>query len=146
MKNKRICVFCGEKPGPFRSSNIICGGTYQVCCIACEEEIKQLNELEQCKRALQLGLAETPDALEERIDVLSNAEAHRPSCLRCGTLLRFGSTQHLDNTPFGDNIFRDPLDVVPAFCSSCGKIEFFNPDFLNKNKYTAYLLELDTTV
>lgn len=144
MRNKRICVFCGEKPAPFRSSNFICGGTYQVCCISCEKELGQLPELEQCRRALRLGLAETPELLDERIDILTNAESHRPKCLRCGQAIKFGAVQHLDNTPLNDGIFSDTFDVVPAFCKSCGKIEFFDPEFLNRSKYTAYLIALDS--
>ena len=144
MRDKRICVFCGKKPAPFRSSNIVCGGTLQVCCISCEGELRSLNELEQCKRALRLGLADTPKKLEERIDVLSNAESHRHECLRCGAKLTYGAVQHLDNTPLNDSIFSSTFDVVPAFCSSCGRIEFFDPNFLNRNKYTAYLIELDS--
>ena len=144
MKNKRICVFCGEKPGPFRSSNVVCGGTLQVCCLSCEEELRSLTELEQCKRALRLGLADMPKKLEDRIDVITNAEAHRHECLRCGAKLTYGTVQHLDNSPLNDGIFSGTFDVVPAFCSSCGKIEFFDPVFLEQNKYTAYLLELDS--
>ena len=144
MKNKRICVFCGEKPGPFRSSNFICGGTLQVCCVSCEEELRSLTELEQCKRALRLGLAETPEKIEERIDVITNAEAHRHECQRCGAKLTYGSVQHLDNTPLNDGIFNGTFDILPAFCESCGKIELFDPKFLNRNKYIQHLIDLDS--
>lgn len=144
MKNKRVCVFCGEKPAPFRSSEIVCGGTYQLCCIPCEEELRQLNELEQCRRALRLGLANEPEKLAERIDVLTNAELHRHKCLRCGAAVTYGTVQHLDNTPLNDSVFHGSLDVVPAFCKSCGKMEFFHPEFFRKNKYLACLIELDT--
>ena len=144
MNHKRICVFCGEKPGLFRSSNIVCGGTLQVCCIPCEEEMRTLSELEQCKRALRLRLADMPEKLEERIDILTNAEAHRHTCLRCGAKLTYGSVQHLDNSPLNDSLFSDMLDVVPVFCKTCGKIEFFDPDYLMQNKYIAHLIELDS--
>lgn len=144
MRDKRICVFCGTKPAPFRSSNIVCGGTLQVCCISCEDEVRSLSELEQCKRALRLGLADTPKKLEERIDILSNAESHRHKCLRCGAKLTYGAVQHLDNSPLSDGIFTGTFDVVPAFCTSCGRIEFFDPKFLNRNKYISHLIELDS--
>ena len=144
MKDKRICVFCGKKPAPFRSSNIVCGDTLQVCCISCENEVRTLSELEQCTRALRLGLADAPHKLKERIDILTNAETHRHKCLRCGAELTYGAVQHLDNSPLNDGIFGGTFDVVPAFCVSCGKIEFFAPEFLKRNKYTAYLIELDS--
>ena len=144
MRDKRICVFCGKKPAPFRSSNIVCGGTLQVCCISCEEEVRALSELEQCRYALRLGLAETPEKLEDRIDILTNAEAHRHKCLRCHEKLTYGGVQHLDSSPLNDSIFSNTFDVIPAFCRSCGRIELFNPGFLKRNKYTAYLIELDT--
>ena len=144
MKNKRICVFCGKKPSPFRSSNIVCGGTLQVCCVSCEDEIRALSELEQCQRALRLGLADSPKKLDERIDVLTNAEEHRHKCLRCGTKLTYGAVQHLDNTPLNDGIFSGTFDIIPAFCISCGRVEFFDPDFLQRNKYTAHLIDLDS--
>ena len=57
MTNKKVCIFCGEKTGLFRASNIVCGGTLQLCCVSCENELKELTELEQCHRALRLGLA-----------------------------------------------------------------------------------------
>ena len=32
MANDKICVFCGEKTGAFRTTYVICGGAYQTCC------------------------------------------------------------------------------------------------------------------
>lgn len=144
MANKKVCIFCGEKPGLFRASNIVCGGTLQLCCVSCENELKELTELEQCHRALRLGLAEDQEKIEARIDVLTNSETHRPMCMRCNTKLKFGREQRLDNTPLGDGIFSDTFDVVPAYCSTCGKIEFYSPDFIRRNQYLAHLVAADT--
>lgn len=67
MANDSICVFCGQKPGTFRSTGIVCAGTYQVACRDCEKELKYLDEVELCQRALTRGLAEKPERLRERI-------------------------------------------------------------------------------
>ena len=145
MENKKVCIFCGEKPGLFGKASIVCGGTIQFCCSGCEHELKQLDELEQCRRALRLGLAEDQEKRNARIEVLTNAEAHRPACLRCNTKLKYRREQHLDNTPGRDGIFSETFDVIPAFCSTCGKIEFFDPDHLRRNPYLSHLIAVDTT-
>lgn len=139
-----VCVFCGQKPGTFRSTTISCGGTIQTACKACEKELKDLDEVEICRRALVRGLAEKPDRLKDRIELITEAENHRPQCLRCGSKLVFGEVQELDNNPMHDTIFDEPFEVLPACCGSCGKYEFYNPAILRKNKYLAYLLRKDT--
>ena len=85
MANDNLCVFCGQKPGTFRSTTVACGNTVQVSCKACEKELKDLDEMEVCRRALIRGIAENPDRIRERIELLSEAENHRPKCLRCGS-------------------------------------------------------------
>ena len=65
MANDKICVFCGEKTGAFRTTYIICGGAYQTCCKECAKEVNDLTQYEQCRRALKLGLASYPEMLEK---------------------------------------------------------------------------------
>lgn len=144
MANDNICVFCGQKPGAFRSTTVFCGGTWQPACKACEKELKELDELELCRRALLRGMAVEPERLHKRIELITNAESHRPKCLRCGTGLRFMKVQQLDNSPLRDSVFREPFSVRPAYCESCGKYEFYHPQFVRSNKYLAYLIEQDT--
>ena len=144
MANDSICVFCGQKPGTFRSTTVSCGGTIQVACKACEKELKDLDEVEVCRRALIRGMAENPDRLKARIELITEAENHRPKCLRCGANLSFMKVQELDNSPMQDSIFKDPFEVLPAYCESCGKYEFYNPDVIRKNKHLAYLIWKDT--
>lgn len=144
MANDSICVFCGQKPGAFRSTTIQCGSTIQFACKACEKELKDLDDAEKCRRALIRGLAEQPDKLRERIELITEAENHRPACLRCGTKLVFGDVEELDNTPMRDNFMSSTFDVLPAYCESCGKYEFYNPTIVRKNKYLAYLIWKDT--
>ena len=139
-----VCVFCGQKPGAFRSTTVACGYTVQVACKACEKELKELDELEVCRRALIRGIAEKPDRIRERIELITEAENHRPKCLRCGCGLTFMDVQELDNTPMQDSVFTDPFEVLPAYCESCGKYEFYNPVIVCKNKYLAYLIWKDT--
>ena len=139
-----VCVFCGQKPGTFRSTTVICGGTVQTACKTCEKELKDLEEIEVCRRALARGMAENPDRLRERIDLITEAENHRPKCLRCGTNLTFIKVQPLDNSPLKDSIFKEPFEVLPAYCVACGKYEFYNPDIIRKNKYLAHLIYKDT--
>ena len=140
MDNEKVCVFCGEKLGFFHSAYISCAGTYQPCCKNCQQELNDLNEEEQCRRALKLGLADQPEKLKPFIEVASNAEAHRPACLRCGAKLRFQTVEHLNNNSFHD---WSTFDVLPAYCESCGRYEFFKPEFVEKNVYLAHLLKTD---
>ena len=139
-----LCVFCAQKPGTFRATTVACGSTVQVACKACEKELKDLDEVDVCRRALIRGIAENPDRIRERIELITEAENHRPKCLRCGANLSFMKVQELDNSPMRDTIFKEPFEVLPAFCESCGKFEFYNPVIIRKNKYLAHLIWKDT--
>lgn len=143
MEKDKVCVFCGQKPGSFRSTSILCGNTYQFACKACEKELKDLDDAERCRRALVRGLAEKPEKLRERIALISEAEKHRPICLRCGAKLKFGKVEALDNSPLRDGPLNSTFDVLPACCESCGKYEFYDPVIARKNKYLAYLIHKD---
>ena len=144
MGNDGICVFCGQKPGTFRSTTVQCANTWQFACKACEKELKDLDEAELCRRALVRGIAEDPERLRARIALITEAENYRPKCLRCGSELTFMDVQELDNSPMRDTIFKDSFEVLPAYCTSCGKYEFFNPTVVRKNKHLAYLIWKDT--
>ena len=139
-----LCIFCGQKSGTFRSTTLACGSTIQVACKACEKELKDLDEVEVCRRALVRGIAENPERIRARIELLTEAENHRPKCLRCSTNLTFLKVQELDNSPMRDSIFKEPFEVLPAYCTACGKYEFYNPDVIRKNKYLAHLVNKDT--
>ena len=139
-----LCIFCGQKPGTFRSTTLACGSTIQVACKACEKELKDLDEVEVCRRALVRGIAENPERIRARIELLTEAENHRPKCLRCSTNLTFLKVQELDNSPMRDSLFKEPFEVLPAYCVACGKYEFYNPDIIRKNKYLAHLIYKDT--
>ena len=139
-----LCIFCGQKPGTFRSTTLTCGSTIQVACKACEKELKDLDEVEVCRRALVRGIAENPERIRARIELLTEAENHRPKCLRCSTNLTFLKVQELDNSPMRDSIFKEPFEVLPAYCTACGIYEFYNPDVIRKNKYLAHLVNKDT--
>ena len=139
-----LCIFCGQKPGTFRSTTLACGSTIQVACKACEKELKDLDEVEVCRRALVRGIAENPERIRARIELLTEAENHRPKCLRCSTNLTFLKVQELDNSPMRDSIFKEPFEVLPAYYTACGKYEFYNPDVIRKNKYLVHLVNKDT--
>ena len=139
-----LCVFCGQKPGTFRSTTVACGNTIQVACKSCEKELKGLDEAEICRKALIRGLSEHPERIKARIEILTEAENHRPKCLRCGTSLSFMKVQELDNSPMRDSIFKEPYEVLPAYCESCGKFQFYNPVIIRKNKYLAHLIWKDS--
>lgn len=144
MEKENICVFCGEKLGRFRSTTVQCGNTWQPACKACGKEVEELSELELCQRALVRGIAEEPERLRARIELLTEAENHRPSCLRCGGKLVFETVQSLDNSPMRDSLFEDAFEVLPAYCASCGKYEFYAPHIVRKNKFLAHLIRKDT--
>lgn len=145
MASENICVFCGEKLGLFNSATIFCADIQQPCCKECAKELRDLSEVERCRRALRLGHAEYSQMLEERIELITTAEEHRPVCLRCGAKLTFGDVQTLDNSPMRDSIFQDTFDVLPAYCQSCGKMEFYHPHYVSQNKYISYLIDKDTS-
>ena len=146
MANDELCVFCGQKPGIFRDTTVRCGNTWQFACMACEKELMPLSELDRCRRALIRGIAVEPERLRERIELITEAENHRPKCLRCGNGLTFMDEQELDNSPMRDSIFKEGFEVLPAYCTSCGKYEFYNPMVIRKNKYLIYLISKDTQV
>lgn len=144
MANHENCVFCGEKLSFFHSYTMHCAGSRYPCCKNCANELQEASEEELCRRALRLGLVQPPDRLEERLALLTEAEEHRPACLRCGVKLKFGRVQQLDNTPIRDGMFTETFDVQPAYCEACGKIEFYHPDYVARNKFWAFLAEKDT--
>ena len=144
MANDKICVFCGEKLSVFRASHIECAGTYQVCCKECAKELKGLSEEELCSRALQLGYAHQPEIIQSRIELITKAEELRPTCLRCGGKMKFEEVQCFDNTPLIDSVLLDGFEVVPVYCESCGKYEFYKYDVVKNNQYFLYLIDKDT--
>ena len=144
MANDNICVVCGDKVGTLRYTTVCIAATWQVCCRDCAKELKELGEDDQCRRALRLGYAQLPERLEARIKLISEAEEHRPSCLRCGAKLKFAPVQCLDNSPVRDSIFSDVFELQPAYCKSCGKYEFYHPGITSKDPFIAYLIEKDT--
>lgn len=144
MANDKICVFCGTQLGLFNDTTVQCGNTWQSSCKSCEKELKDLPELELCQRALVRGLAAEPERLRKRIELISEAENHRPKCLRCGGEMTFMRTQSLDNSPYRDSILKESFEVLPAYCASCGKYEFYHPGIVRKNKFLAHLIHKDT--
>lgn len=144
MANENICVFCGEKLSMFRITGITCGNTYQPCCKDCAKELGELSEEELCRRALRLGYAQHPEMLEKQIELITTAEEHRPSCLQCGGKLKFESVQYLDNSPMRDSVFSEGFEVLPAYCESCGKYEFYKPAVATQNRFLEYLIQKDT--
>lgn len=145
MANEYFCVFCGEKLGMFNSASFACADVYQPCCKNCAKELKELSEEDQCRRALQRGCAQQPEKIEQRIELITTAEEHRPSCTQCGGKLIFESVQYLDNSPMRDSTFSEGFEVLPAYCESCGKYEFYKPAVTNKNRFIAYLIRKDTS-
>ena len=145
MANENICVFCGEKLGLFNSVSIACAGIDQPCCKDCAKDLKNLSEEDQCRRALRLGHAHCPEKLEERLELITTAEVHRPVCSRCGGKMIFESVQYLDNSPMRDSVFSEGFEVLPVYCESCGKYEFYKPDITDKNRFITYLIGKDTS-
>ena len=143
MANDDRCVFCGQKVGTFRSTNVLCGETYQLSCKDCAREMESLPHIDRCRRALQRGLANRPELLREYIEVTQSAEDHRPTC-GCGGKLRFMEEQNFDNTPHGDSLFHGCFTVLPGYCTTCGRFAFFHPETVRSNPFLAHLIEKDT--
>ena len=144
MANDDRCVFCGKPVGTFRSTNVLCGETYQLSCRDCAKELEPLDHTERCRRALLRGLAYRPEQLRQHIQVSAEAEAHRPKCLRCGGRMIFMQEQYFDNTPHGDSVFHGAFEVLPAWCEGCARFEFFNPTAARRNPFLAHLIQKDT--
>ena len=143
MANDKVCVFCGEKLGFFSTGGFTCGGVWQPVCKTCAAEVWELSEVEQCRRALKLGLALQPEQLESFIALSEEAEARRPACLRCGKKLKFLPMQRLDNTPLLDSLMASFFSVQPARCEGCGKLELYDPDILEKDPVMVQLIKTD---
>ena len=143
MAEMKICVFCGQRPGPFQATDVQCGPTWQTACKSCAKEVKELGEQELCRRALRLGYAQNAQKIEQRLAVLTEAEDHRPLCLRCGKPLYFMATQTLDASPMRDGLLARTFDVLPAVCNACGRLEFYDPNLARKDKYIAHLIWKD---
>ena len=140
MANERNCVFCGEKLGLLQFNDIRCADTLQPCCKSCAGEMEKIGETERCRRALRLDYAVNPEKLQAYLDMHEKAEAARPVCGHCGTKLRFMAPQYLDNSPVGSSRFA----VIPAYCETCGKCEFYLPEIVKKNAYLDFLICSDT--
>ena len=52
--------------------------------------------------------------------------------------------QELDNSAMKDSVFAGTFDILPAYCESCGKYEFYNPAIIRQDKYLSYLIWKDT--
>ena len=133
MANDTRCVFCGKSISPFRSTNVLCGKTYEPSCLDCSKEMEPRPHLDRCRRALQRGLANQPELLREYIEVCESAEERRPKCLRCGgEMLRRGRQQFKlgEETFFFSDINRlasGSMTLEILRCESCGKMEFYDP-------------------
>ena len=146
MKNDNICVFCGEKLSAYSSTAVSCADTYQSSCKNCAKKLKNLSEEEICRRALKLGFAQRSEKIEARVELLTKAEDYRPACLRCGAKMKFEVVQRLDNTPVGDGIMSlRGFEVLPAYCESCGRYEFYKFDILKNREYILCLIRKDTS-
>lgn len=141
---KEVCVFCGEEVGYMRNEYVNCGPVCECACKRCAREVKEVSEVERCRRALQRGLSTSRKPLEEYIAMVEGAEEARPACLRCGAKLKFGEMQTLDNSPYRDGLLSSSFDVVPAYCTGCGKMELYHPAYLSGNKLLSYLVKKDT--
>lgn len=141
---KEVCVFCGSEVSYMRSDYVSCGPVNQFACKACAKELKDLSALERCRRALQRGITEAKQTIEEYITMVETAEEARPACLRCGEKLRFGEVQTLDNSPYRDGLLSNTFNILPAYCHNCGKMEIYNPAYIGNNKLLSYLVKKDT--
>ena len=144
MATNDRCVFCGKPVGGLRSTNVLCGSIYQCSCRDCAREMEPLDHADRCRRALLRGLADRPEKLQTYLRVQAEAEEHRPKCTACGGRMIFMPVQHFDNTPHSDSLFHGSFQVLPAWCESCARFEFFNPAAVQKNPFLAHLMETDS--
>lgn len=143
MANDSVCIFCGEKPGMFKSDSVIVGGTTQLCCKSCVKEAAGLSELELCRKVLRTNRAQNADRIAARIELITQSQEARPKCPRCGAPMKFGSVVTLDASPLRDGLFSSTFDVLPCHCPECYKLEFFLPEVLKRDPKIAYLHRMD---
>jgi hypothetical protein len=144
---KEICVFCGEEMGYIRSEYVSCGPVSQWACKSCVKEVEKLTVEERCRRALQRGLAVGADSIREYLEKIEHAEEVRPACVSCGGPLKFKKHLVLHNIS-AENSLNSKLEsacaVVPAACKQCGRMEFFDYDFVYENGQLLFLMKKDT--
>ena len=137
------CVFCGDEVSDFVVKTVFCGPVIQYACKRCFKEVETLSDEDRCRRALQRGFALSPERVREHLEIVESAEEARPACLRCGEKLRFGEAETLDASPNRDGLLSRTFDVLPAYCTNCGKMELYNPTYIAKNKLFSYLVNKD---
>lgn len=135
------CVFCGNEVGYVRCDWLSCGPVSQLACKDCIRELKDLSEVEKCRRALQRGLAISKEKLEEYIAMVDSAEESRPVCPSCGGKMTFRKIVTLEKRY---DVFDPLFEIVPACCESCGRLALFDPAFIRRSKPLTYLAEKDT--
>lgn len=139
---KEVCVFCGEEMGYIRSEYVSCGSVSQWACKSCAREVKDLSEVEKCRRALQRGLAASRDKLEEFLAMAEGAEDARPVCQYCGEKMTFKKVVTLEKK---FEVFDPHFEILPAYCGACGRIALFDPAYIRRNKTLSYLAEKDNS-
>ena len=144
MASDITCALCGETPSGFRREVIRVGNTTQWCCKSCSKAAADLSDEELCRKVLRLGFAQEPEKVEAHLEFIDEAKQVRPSCLRCGTPLKFRKIVYLDRTPFSDSILSNTFDLLPAVCPACHKIEFYSPDLTDQVEKFLYLYRQDT--
>lgn len=137
---KEICVFCGNEVGYMRSDWMPCGPVSQLACKNCIREMKDLNEVEKCRRALQRGLAVSREKLEEFVAMAEGAEDARPACQYCGEKMTFEKIVTLEKKY---DVFDPLFEILPAYCRNCGRMALFDPAYIRGNKTLSYLAEQD---
>lgn len=144
---KEICVFCGNEVGYIRSEYVSCGPVSQWACKSCAKEVEPLTAEERCRRALQLGYAVAADSMREYLEKAESAEEVRPVCLRCGGKLSFKKHLVLHNISAEHSLTAEVSSscaVVPAVCRQCGRMDFFDYDFVYGNGKLIFLVKKDT--
>lgn len=138
---KERCVFCGNEVGYVRGDWLSCGPVSQLACKDCIRELKNLSEVEKCRRALQRGLATSKEKLEEYIAMVDSAEESRPVCQSCGGKMTFRKIVTLEKK---FDVFDPHFEIIPACCENCGRLALFDPAFIQRSKTLTYLAEKDT--
>ena len=138
MKEKTICVFCGQKkkvlPG-LNDQYVDCGGSYELACNRCERKVRGLRAVERCELALKSGCASQPEKLRDHLsEHLEELEATYTglTCLRCGGRMKDGGNRYLGMSmvaPDGhgpqDGLRYNGLEARMQYCEICGKLEFY---------------------
>lgn len=138
-----VCALCGKKLSLFSQNALNCTGTTEIFCGDCYDRLYDLSPIQRARLVLEKGHPNDRDSLQNALERREADRAEKQkqrqsglTCLRCGKAMwrRGRRTFKLgEETFFFSDINRlasGSMELELLQCESCGKIEFYDPEFL----------------